>query len=269
MRVLHVYSGNLYGGIEAMLAAIARNGAPPCTHEFALCFDRRLAGELRSAGAQVHVLGDVRMSRPATIRRARRALARTLATQPYDCALLHAPWSHALFAGVVRRADVPVVFWAHDVMTGQHWTERLARRVVPDQVICNSDFTRTTLPALFHRLPPSAVVYPPVEVAAAPLPPSERAAVRDEFETGGDAVVIATACRSEAWKGHQLLVEALSRMRHAPDWTWWLIGGAQRPAEREYLTLLRRLADRHGIRERVRWIGERRDVARLLQAADV
>src|SRR5262245_4158882 len=61
IRVLHVYSGNLFGGIEAMLLAIARQ--PPSRDlesEYALCFEGRLSRELVAAGAAVHQLAEVR-----------------------------------------------------------------------------------------------------------------------------------------------------------------------------------------------------------------
>ena len=83
MRLLHVYSGNLYGGIEAILVSLARYRAlcPGLAQEFALCFDGRLSRELQTLGVPVHSVGEVRASRPLTIQRARRALA-TARRQP-------------------------------------------------------------------------------------------------------------------------------------------------------------------------------------------
>ena len=59
MRVLHVYAGNLYGGVEAMLAAFARlrDLAPEMEPRFALAYDGRLAGELRDAGCAPEIVG--------------------------------------------------------------------------------------------------------------------------------------------------------------------------------------------------------------------
>jgi glycosyltransferase involved in cell wall biosynthesis len=271
VRALHVYSGNLYGGIETMLATIARSATlePAASHEFALCFDGRLAGELREAGAAVHLLGDVRVSRPATIVRGRRALQGVLNSVRPDCAVVHAPWTHALFAGVIRNASVPLVFWAHDVMTGRHWTERLAARTPPDRVICNSQFTRTTQTRLFDSHIPGTVVYPPVEHLRTPAACRHRADIRAAEHTDEGAIVIATACRSEPWKGHELLLDELKHLRDVPRWVWWQIGGAQRLTERGYLGALARRAEAHGIADRVRWLGERSDVPQLLQAADL
>src|SRR5687767_5063339 len=117
MRVLHVYSGNLFGGIEAILAAIAsaQGICPGVEHEFALAFHGRLENELFWAGARVHHLGAVRVSRPSTVRAARAALAGLLGSGAYDRVVCHAPWAQAIFGRVVRRARVPLVFWAHDV----------------------------------------------------------------------------------------------------------------------------------------------------------
>jgi glycosyltransferase involved in cell wall biosynthesis len=66
-----------------------------------------------------------------------------------------------------------------------------------------------------------------------------------------------------------VLIEALAELRQTPDWIWWQVGGAQRPAEAEYLAALKRQARQLRIGERVRWLGERTDVPALLGAADV
>ena len=265
MRVLHVYSGNLYGGIESILAAIGRRGGAN-EHEFALCFEGRLAAELAGAGATVHLLGAVSMRKPYTAAAARRALASVVRGRAFDRVICHAPWTQGLFGGVIRRAGRPLVFWAHDVMTGRHWTERLARRVTPDLAICNSHFTGRSLAALYPSLAP-VIVYAPVDVAAAGA--IDRSAVCAALGTPPDSVVIVQACRSEEWKGHESLLEALIALRDVTGWTWWQIGGAQRPREQAFLRRLRTRAERAGLGDRIRWLGERSDVRQLLAAADV
>jgi glycosyltransferase involved in cell wall biosynthesis len=265
LRVLHVYSGNLYGGIESIIAAIARRGGAN-EHEFALCFEGRLAAELAAAGATVHLLGAVSMRKPYSAAAARRVLASVVRGQTFDRVICHAPWTQGLFGGVIRRAGRPLVFWAHDVMTGRHWTERLARRVTPDLAICNSHFTGRSLAALYPDLTP-IIVYAPVEMAAAGA--TDRSAVRAALGTLRDNVVIVQACRSEKWKGHESLLDALIALRDVTGWTWWQIGGAQRPHEQAFLRRLRDKAERAGVADRIRWLGERSDVPELLAAADL
>ena len=52
MRVLHVHSGNLYGGVETFLATLARcrDLAPSMETTVALCFDGLLGPEFRIEG---------------------------------------------------------------------------------------------------------------------------------------------------------------------------------------------------------------------------
>ncbi len=270
MRVLHLYSGNLYGGIETMLTTLARqrNLCPEMEPHFALCFEGRLSEELTAAGVPVQLLGNVRVSRPATVLRARRALAEHLRRTSFEVVICHAPWSQAIFGPVVRESALPLVFWMHDATEGRHWLERWARRTPPELAICNSRYTASTLSKLYGNLR-SQVVYCPVAFADFESHSAQRLAAREEFETPEDAVVIIQVSRMEAWKGHALHLEALAHLREMPDWICWMVGGAQRPAEVSYHEELQSLANQWRIKERVRFVGERADVSRLLHAADI
>lgn len=267
MRVLHVYAGNLYGGVEAMLATFARerHRVPEMEPRFALAFDGRLARELRAAGAAVEIVGAARLSRPWTVWRARRRLMAAIEGARPDVAVLHSAWSWAIFAPAVCRAGIPAVFWLHDAVSGGG-AERMAGRTPARLAVCTSHFVAATLPRLFPHAR-AELVYPSV-----PAPPdrsAERAAVRAELGTADDAVVLVQASRMEPWKGHRVHLEALGRIADDPRWTCWLAGGAQRPAELRHLEEMRALAGRLGIGGRVRWLGERSDVPRLLAAADL
>ena len=270
MRVLHVYSGNLFGGIETMLLTMARERAlcPAIEPIFALCFEGRLGAELAATAVSVHRLPEVRASRPMTIRRARRQLAAVIESGRFDRVVCHASWSQALFGGVVKRARVPLAFWAHDVATGRHWTERIARRVRPDLVICNSRYTADSIKLLYPDVPAIVLTYP-IDTNATILHARERAVLRQELGTPDEATVLIQVSRMEAWKGHAVVVEALGRLRALPGWVWWVVGGAQRPEEAAYVDGLVAATRRLGIEDRVRWVGERHDVRRLLAAADV
>jgi glycosyltransferase involved in cell wall biosynthesis len=272
MRVLHVYSGNLYGGIETLLVTMARCRllCPAIEPEFALFFDGRLGTELEATGVRVHRLPAARASRPLSIRRARRALAAVIESGEFARVICHAPWSQALFGPVVRRLKIPLVFWAHDLATGRHWTERIARRVRPDLVICNSHYTADSISPIFSDVRRVLLTYP-IEAARSVPTAQERAAVRAELNTAADATVFIQVSRMEAWKGHAVVIDALRRLReHGHDgWVWWVVGGAQRAEEQAYLEGLQTAARDGGIDDRVRWLGERTDVRRLLGAADV
>jgi glycosyltransferase involved in cell wall biosynthesis len=98
---------------------------------------------------------------------------------------------------------------------------------------------------------------------------NNRPEVRAELQTTMDAVVIVQVSRMEAWKGQASLLEALGRLRERRDWTCWIAGGAQTAAEASYAASLKTLAASLGIADRVRFLGERADVPRILAAADI
>ncbi len=94
----------------------------------ALTSDGRIAAELRSAGVPVTILGDARISRPFTVRRARRALASLLSIHRPDVVVCHQAWPLALFGRIVRRHSIALVLWMH-MAASRHWLDRLAWRV--------------------------------------------------------------------------------------------------------------------------------------------
>ncbi len=272
MRILHIYGGYLFGGIESMLVTLARseNLAPGLHQEFALCHHGRLENELQRAGVAVHHLGAVRVSRPWSMIRAIVRLRRVLRRKHYDAVVIHSAWSHGIFARVVRRARLPLVFWLHDRASGRHWTERWAARIPPDLAICNSRFTLTTLPAIFPHSR-AEVLYCPVVDSMPRLDPGECAAVRAQFQVQPDELVMVIACRLESWKGHRLLFQALRQLHHVPAlpaWKLWVVGGVQRPSEQAYADELRRQAETD-LPGHVLFLGQRDDVPRLYAAADL
>lgn len=267
MRILHLHSGNIFGGIESMLRTIARlrGRATRVEHEFALAFDGRLAAELADAGAPPALLGPIRLAHPWTVRRARRALSDLLAAARPDVVVTHLPWTHAVFAPEIGRSGLRTILWLHGPATGM--LHRWAMLTPPDAVISNSAFTESSLPSRYRRLP-RAVVHCPLSAPLARTR-SERAHTRAALSTAPDAVVLLQASRLERWKGHEVLLRALAQVGNVPGWAAWIAGGAHRPAERRYEQRLRSLAREVGIAPRVHFLGEQTDVARLMAAADV
>jgi glycosyltransferase involved in cell wall biosynthesis len=271
MRLLHVHSGNLCGGVETLMITLVREGYryPPLQSEFALCYDGRLANELRAAGADVHVLGEARIRNPFTLLQARRRLRRVLSQGSYDAVVTHMPWAQALFGNTARiNGGMPLVFWMHDAASGRHWLERWASRTRPDLVLCNSQYTASTLKLLYPDSHAEVIAYP-VATERQSAGDEDVAAVRRELHTPSDATVIIQTSRMEAWKGHELHLRSLGGLRDLAGWVLWFVGGAQRPAEQRYQAKLERMATELGIAERVRSLGHRSDVGRLLKAADI
>jgi len=271
LRVLHVDSGNLFGGVETILVTLARLRArrPSIEPHYAVCVEGRLSQELNAAGAPVHVLGGVRISRPWTVHGARRNLRALLRRERFDVVVCHMPWSLAVFGPAVRGAGPKLVFWAHAFHQGSNWLERLARRVTPDFAIANSRFTEGGLKNLFPGTPHD-VFYAPLELTPQVSAPGERRSLRAQFGANPDTVVIVQVSRIEACKGHRVHLEALAKLKDlTTPWVCWMVGGAQRPEEQKLLAELEGLARAWGLEQRVFFLGQRRDVPQLLAASDI
>jgi glycosyltransferase involved in cell wall biosynthesis len=267
LGALHLCAGNLYGGVERIVAECARSRAlcPSMRPSFGVAFDGPLARELDELGVPCVRLGGARVSRPLTILRARRALARQLASEPADVVICHSPWMYAIAAPVVRRTPARLTLWMHDRVTGRAWPERWARLTRPDRLICNSRFTAASVPHMFEHAS-ADVLYAPV-AAGEELTADARAAVRRSLGASDGEAVIVMASRFEEWKGHRLLVDTLAGL--GDGWRAWIAGAPQRPHERAYFESLKAQIAAAKLAERVHFLGARRDVPSLLRAADI
>src|SRR5262249_29763884 len=147
------------------------------------------------------------------------------------------------------------------------WSERWARRAKPQLILCNSRCTERTWTRLYPSVS-TAVIYPPI-APPSPVGFGAREVVRREFDTTPNAVVIVQVSRLEEGKGHRTLLNGLGLLRDVPDWTCWIVGGVQWAREAPYLESLKILTADLQISDRIRFVGQRSDVSRLLAAADV
>lgn len=265
LRVLHLHSGNMMGGIESLLLTIAGcvDLTPEVRHEFALTFDAQFARQLRERKAKVHLLPQARLRHWPSIWQTRRQLGTLLQEQHFDVVVSHSAWAQLIFGGIVRER-VPLVFWMHGPCDG-HWLQKLASFHAPDFAICNSCWTRSTLERCYPQVP-SSVIYAPVQIARR-IAPSQ--AVRASLNVQPEEVLILIAARMEAWKGHADLLTALGKINSSIPWKLALAGAPNTPSESAYFKSLQEQAALLGISGRVRFLGYRSDVPALLSAADI
>lgn len=265
IRVLHVYSGNMFGGVETALVSVAQSHGGAASHEFCVFWDARLASDLRKVGGRVHVLSPVRWRKPWSVIDAQRRFARLLRREGFDVVVAHAGWSFGICAPVARWLGVPVVFFQHDVSARSRF-DWLLRACVPDAVFVNSRFVAATAPGSRGGRSPH-VQWLPLALRPTP-PPAVRESLRREFGVAQEARVVLIAARFEPWKGHQLLFDALGR---APDASWvlWVAGAPQTEEQNQYFADLKARARHLEAEGRVRFLGYRADVWELMAAADV
>jgi glycosyltransferase involved in cell wall biosynthesis len=270
VKVLHLSSGNMFGGVETCLITLAqyRHLCPEMEPHFGFCFQGKVSDSLEQEGVPVHFLGSTRFSRPWSVWQARRRLLQLLKQHQFDVVICHSCWPMALFGPAIKALRFPLVFWGHDTPSGTHWLEAQSTRILPDGIVANSKYTQSQIPILYPK-PPVQVIYPPVADKHSIYTTEEITLKRTECHTPTDAVVIIQVSRLEPWKGQQLLLSALALLKDVPNWVCWIVGGAQRPQEEAYLANLRTQIDNSGIGNRVQFLGQRSDVPELLAAADI
>lgn len=241
------------------------SGRHPVHSTFALCFDGLVSEKLRAAGATVHLLGPVHARQMSEIRHARRALAGVLQSERWDAVVVHSSWSQAIFGPTILNSRTPLVRWLHAPQPGPWVLEFWARRSRPALVLCNSQYTADHGRGRIAGVP-HAVQYPPSALRV--RRPDVRDTVRESLGTPADAIVVVLAARLEAGKGQSQLIAALAQLGDR-SWEAWIVGGAQQPAERAYLEALRQQAGAAGLAGRIRFLGQRADVADLFDAADL
>ena len=265
MRILHVHSGNRYGGVESVLRVMARGYGAPVESVFALSFDGRLAEEIRAEGAGLHIVGEARASRPFGVLRARAKLSALFRQRHFDAVMAHSAWALSLLA---HGWKVPLVYYQHDVFKGHHWTEKLARHVHPDLIFANSLFSSRTTSKVFPARQ-AQILHPPAALPVESLSSHERAALRKSHSVTPANIVVLIAARFEKCKGHGLLLDALASLRENPLWCLWIAGEPQTTGERELRDGLAVAAEALGISRRVQFLGHISNVAALMQAADL
>lgn len=266
-NVLHVYSGNLFGGVERMLISLATMQDARWQSRFALCFEGELSRQLLARGADVSFLGAASLRNPVSVYRARRALARLLELRDDRAVVCHGIWTYCIFASVVARAGRAPILYLHDIPDPQGAFYRWAWRRPPALCIANSSTTAAPLAAM-RAVVPVRIVHPLV-LPAPPADPERTRRSRAEWRASPEDVVILQASRFDSWKGHRNLLSALGRMRDTPGWRCWIAGAPQRPAEQAYRRELTAQVEALGLSDRVSFIGHRNDMEAVLAACDV
>lgn len=267
MVILHIYSGNLFGGVERMLISLADVGGQSDQHSFALCFEGQLSAALSQLGAQTQFLNNPRLRNPLSILRSRKALKRTLDTRRFDRVICHGIWSYCMFAPTIRNAGHSPILYLHDAPDARNAYYRWAWRNPPRLCIANSEYTRGLVNSLRPTVPVE-VVHPLVNP---PLAPQLQAisALRTDLGATQDNVVILLASRFDPLKGHRNLLHALHALRDRPQWRCWIAGAPQRAKEILYKEELLKLIAELGLRDRVTLIGHRNDMDKVLAACDI
>ncbi|MGC2659298.1 MAG: glycosyltransferase family 4 protein [Bryobacteraceae bacterium] len=269
MNILHVGTGNMFGGVEQNLLTLARAAryCPEMTPHFVACFEGRLLDDLRAANASCHRLNDMRGRTLKHVISNRTRLRKLQESLKVETIVYHSLWSWALL-GVGLRSRARTALWFHDAVQQVHLTEQICRLQMPDTIIANSAYTASTVSKIYRAARPQ-IVHPPVCDSAQNGEPTVTRHLRESLKTAAEDVVIVQVSRLERYKGQKLHIEALAKLRHLNGWKAWLVGGIQRSCEISYLEELQNMVLRLGLEDHVHFLGQRSDVPNILAAADI
>ena len=270
--ILHIYAGNLYGGIETHLKTLIEadqlRAGGGGLHLVALCFEGRLANELNAIGRPAWMLGPVRFRYPWTVWRARARLKQFVRNYSVRHIVAHTAWPYKLAWPVARACGVPIAFYNHDILSGQSKLEKYAAAHPPAFLISNSRFTVPGVEQLFGRTV-DAVIHPVTKFTTIQNPFNVQHITRHELQTPENAIVITQFSRFERWKGQLSLINALGQLQNLPGWVAWLVGGVQKAEEIAFQAELEQRAAELGIADRLRFTGQRADIHRILVSSDI
>lgn len=276
-RVVHVINSLSSGGAENMLARIVRAADPRGLFEH-LVLPLRAGGSVeqrvRDAGALLEPLGvdGTYDLLTAPVRLATRLKqARPDLVQGW---LLQGNLASTIGAGLAR-LKAPVVWnvrWTlYDIESERRRTRalfwlsgRLARS--PARIIYNSELAVAQHAAL--GFPPERARVIPNGFDLARLRPdaTARVAIRKELRIPRDAKVVGMLARYHPMKDHRTSLEAAARLiERGVDAIFVYAGLGADDSNAE----IRDLVERLGLSERVRLLGERQDVPRLLASFDL
>ncbi|MBI4577502.1 MAG: glycosyltransferase [Planctomycetes bacterium] len=267
LRVVHVIEDLALGGGERALVRVLGSVDPGRFETRVICLraEGALAAELRDTGVPVEVLGKGPGLDPASVLR----LARRLRALRPDVVHTHMFTANATGRAAAFLAGVgAVVATEQSVDTWKDLPRRAVDRLLARgtrRVVCVGQavlaFYRDRVGVAGARL---QVIPNPVDVAAfARVSPEEGARVRVELGLAPRSPVAGFVGRLVEAKDPLGFVEAVARVNGAvPGLTALVVG--EGPLRGRAEGLAREL----GVADRVRFLGERRDVARVLSALD-
>jgi glycosyltransferase involved in cell wall biosynthesis len=252
-----------------MLAArLARRLRGECRFVF-VCLDAlgALGQELRAEGFLVSVLA----RRPGVDWRSAVHLAQVLRRERVD--LVHAhqytPFFYTLLARVLCRRP-PILFTEH----GRHYPDfPRAKRIMANRLLLERrdrvvGVGRAVRQALIDNegLPPgrTEVIYNGVDTAGFANGGHDEAVIRREIGVGLHDLVILQVARLDYLKDHATAIRTVGRVAvHHPGVRLVLVGEGPEGDK------IHALVNRHHVEANVRFLGLRKDVGRLLRAADL
>jgi len=267
------------GGGELSLLDVIRNIG--CESEVVLFSDGPFKQALEKIPVPVHVLS---LGKAGSVRR-EAGMFSTLSSIPdliqlrsqlrkrargFD--VIYANSQKAFLVSALAKRRKQVLIWhLRDILTAEHFSPMMRKLAVAfgnltaSKVIANSAATRESFIASGGRKNKAVIVYNGINPEAFDsIGMGQVERLRRELGLSGKFVA-GIFGRLTPWKGQHVAIDAIAKV---PDVELLLVGEALF-GEQDYADGLRRDADRLGVKDRVHFLGFRRDIPALMKAVDV
>ncbi|MCC6139076.1 MAG: glycosyltransferase [Nitrospira sp.] len=271
IRIVHVISGLETGGAERMLAKLvgAMDQARFSNVVISLTDSGRLGGAIESSGVAVYCLGMKRgrLDVLALLRLIR--LLRRLQPMVVQSWLYHADLLSVL---AVKFFRLPVLVWnirCSDMDLGQYrpltrWVQRVLARLsaAPGAVVVNSEAGKRQHERVGYRPRRWQVIPNGFDTQQFRPDSTMRSSLRKDWQIPEDAVIVGLVARVDPMKDHATFLCAAQQVAESRRNVYFLLVG------KDTETLVP-VVDAKGLTDRVRALGYRSDVERLLPAVDM
>lgn len=167
-------------------------------------------------------------------------------------------------------ARKPLVWYLHDIITAAHFgvLNRMADvflgNLFASRIIANSESSKAAYRDAGGTNKSIAVVHSGIDPTLFDIPESELEALRAELGLS-PAPIASVFSRLTPWKGQHVVLQAL---REVPDIQLLIVGAPLFSGEAEYESELKRTVNDLGLNDRVKFLGFRSDVPKLLKISD-
>lgn len=192
-------------------------------------------------------------------------------SRDYDVIYANTPKAMVIGALASAFSNRPFVYHLHDILTPEHFSSTNRRLIVTlanrfaSKVIAVSQAAQNAFIAAGGKAELVQVIYNGFEADKFQGFETERDSVREELGFT-DKFIVGHFCRLSPWKGQDVLLEALS---HCPDDIVAVFVGDALFGEEEYATQLKEQVTKLNLVSRVKFLGFRRDVPRLMTGCDL
>lgn len=263
LKILRVVIGLNQGGVQQAVLNLFRGLDASRFEPIACAIENSgaIGKEIEAAGFEVITLG-YRRQPWATIR----ALRRLMLERQID--IVHASSYHPSFYGRIAGllAGVPVLI-SHEHVVFDHrrrqreWANRLLASKTAAYIAVGEQVGRQVRDWYGYPEEKVRVIHNGVDLTRF-VPAHDRRDLRAALGLPVDQPIVVMVARLDPEKGHRTLFEAISLLQGKA--ATWLIVGSGRGEDR-----IRAEAAHFGVSDRVRFLGMRRDIPALLQAADI